>query len=55
MYAGPGTGRVCDGCDQPIAPEDVEYEWEADEGRVVRLHRECVELLEAEERNREAS
>jgi hypothetical protein len=28
MYAGRGTGRVCAGCDQSIAPDDVEYEWE---------------------------
>jgi hypothetical protein len=55
MYAGRGTGRVCGACDQPIAADDIEYEWEADNGRVIRLHRECAGLVEEERGTQEAS
>jgi hypothetical protein len=47
MFAGHGPGRTCDGCDQPIRPEEIEYEFDAD-GRTFRLHSDCARLLQLE-------
>jgi hypothetical protein len=55
MYTGRGSGRSCDACDQPIQPDQVEYEWESDDGSVVRFHLGCAALLEAEQRKRASS
>ncbi|HEU5321147.1 MAG TPA: hypothetical protein VFX28_10115 [Methylomirabilota bacterium] len=52
MYAGFGQGHPCDGCDQPIAPTQVEYELDSSEGRSIRLHLGCAGLWEAERRRR---
>ena len=45
-WAGPGTGSICDACDFPIT--DIEYEFDAAEGRVVRFHHACIIAWDAE-------
>lgn len=47
MFVGHGPGRTCDGCDQPIHPEELEYEFDAD-GRTFWLHSDCARLLQLE-------
>jgi len=47
MFAGFGTGKLCDGCDTRILPAQVEYEFEATDGRVIRFHLGCAGLWEA--------
>ena len=47
MYAGFGTGEPCDGCETPILPAQVEYEFETAGGRVIRFHLGCAGLWEA--------
>ena len=47
MYAGFSKGNVCDGCETPILPAQVEYEFEAADGRVIRFHVGCAGLWEA--------
>jgi hypothetical protein len=49
MYAGRGVGKPCDGCDEPISADQVEYEF-AHNGEPVRLHLGCAGVLEAERR-----
>ena len=51
MYAGYGSGQPCDGCDQRITLQQVEYEFEVGERRF-RMHMGCAGLLEAERRIR---
>ena len=52
MWAGRGSGKPCNGCGEVITPLQVEYEFEAADGRTVRLHLGCASLLEAECRRR---
>ena len=52
MWAGFGTGQLCDGCDEPIVPAQVEYEFNAADGCTVRFHLGCAGLWEAERRRR---
>ena len=52
MYAGHGTGEPCEGCETPIVPAQVEYEFEAPDGRAIRFHLGCAGLWEAERRRR---
>jgi len=52
MYAGFGKGELCDGCETPIFPAQVEYEFDADDGRVIKLHLGCAGLWEAYRRVR---
>ena len=41
-WAGKGSGRSCDGCDEPITNADVEYEIDdVPAGETVRFHRWC--------------
>src|SRR5262245_61537430 len=40
IWAGRGSGRVCALCDQPIRPDEVEYEFE--NGRKLRMHLSCA-------------
>jgi hypothetical protein len=46
MYAGHGENQLCDGCDEPIGPSQVQYEFDAD-GRTIRFHLGCAGLWEA--------
>jgi len=55
MFAGYGNGKPCDGCETPILAAHVEYEFDAAEGRVIRLHLRCVGLWEAYRRRGEAA
>ena len=41
-YVGKGTRRPCDGCDVVIRPDEIEYELDVADGRVVRFHAECL-------------
>lgn len=52
MFAGPGSERACDACDQHIAANQIEYEFDAPDGRVVRFHLGCAGVWEAERRKR---
>lgn len=45
--AGPGTGNLCDGCDIPISPDQMQYEFEGPDRRTIRLHVWCGLLWEA--------
>jgi hypothetical protein len=47
MWAGRGTGAKCDGCGDPISPEQVEYEFQyAAEARTFRMHLGCAGVWE---------
>jgi hypothetical protein len=52
MYAGFGKGALCDGCDEPILPAQVQYEFDSDDGRVIKFHLGCAGLWEAYRRMR---
>jgi len=43
-FAGLGTGQTCDGCDEPILPEEMDYTVEAPDRRNFRFHVRCVLL-----------
>ena len=45
--AAAGTGNLCDGCDIPIHPDQMQYEFEAPDRRHIRLHVWCGLLWEA--------
>ena len=53
MYAGDGSDRLCDACDSAIVSTQIEYEFEATDGRVFRLHLGCASLWEAERKRRD--
>jgi hypothetical protein len=54
-FAGYGAGRLCDGCDTPILPAEMEYEVEVrDRGRS-RFHVRCVLLWQMYRRQRGGS
>jgi hypothetical protein len=46
MWAGQGTGETCAGCDQPIRPDQIEYEF--GNGGIIRMHLGCAALWEKE-------
>lgn len=49
LWAGMGSGKACTACEQPIGPEQAEYEIEFDNGPLaIRLHAECHATWEAE-------
>ena len=41
VWAGPGSGRPCDGCDQPVTAADVEHEIDLAGAVTLRLHSGC--------------
>ena len=43
MWVGPGTGKICDGCEQPITKDDREYEFDLPGRPILRLHQACME------------
>jgi len=43
-FTGFGTGQICDGCDTPILPAEMEYAVEARDRRTFRFHVRCVLL-----------
>jgi hypothetical protein len=46
MFAGYGSGRACDGCDQEISTNDIEYEAVYEGDRAYYLHLGCAALWE---------
>jgi hypothetical protein len=52
MYADFGNGTQCIGCDTPIGPSSVEYDFVAADGREFSFHLGCAALWEAEPRRR---
>jgi hypothetical protein len=50
MYAGYGTGRICDGCGEMIEKTQVEYESVYQDNSSAHLHLGCAGLLDAERR-----
>jgi len=47
-FVGKGTSRPCDGCDEVITPEEIEYELDiAEGGRTLRFHVNCLEAWHA--------
>jgi hypothetical protein len=41
-FVGKGTGRPCDGCDESITLEQIEYELDVTESRTLRFHDQCL-------------
>ena len=41
FWAGSGTGATCDLCGLPIEPEQVEYEFTAENGTTFDFHMRC--------------
>jgi hypothetical protein len=44
VWAGHGTGKICDACDQPTNEHDVEHEIEMPDGRIFFFHQPCFGL-----------
>jgi hypothetical protein len=42
-FVGKGTSRPCDGCDEVITPEEIEYKLDIPGGRTLRFHVKCLE------------
>jgi hypothetical protein len=51
-FVGLGAGRLCDACEAPILPADMEYEVEARDHRILRFHVRCVLMWQAYGRQR---
>jgi len=47
MYVRFGSGKFCHGCETPILSAQIEYQFEASDGRVLRFHLGCAGLWEA--------
>ena len=49
-WAGPGSGKPCGVCDEPISRGDIEHELDFEDGKrlTARFHRECLDACEAE-------
>ena len=41
VWVGPGMGKVCDACDEPVTPADREYEIDLVD-RTLRFHSGCL-------------
>jgi hypothetical protein len=52
MYVGYGKGEPCAGCETPILPAQVEYQFDSADGCTWRFHIGCVGLWDAERRRR---
>jgi len=48
MWAGYGTGKVCDACDLSTTKKDVEYDVDMADGRTFSFHRLCITLWHQE-------
>jgi hypothetical protein len=44
VWAGIGTGRLCDACDRPITVVEFESELEGPAGQPLRFHKPCFDL-----------
>ena len=43
VWAGPGNGETCNGCEERIAKAQTVYEWEHGDGKV-QLHLGCYQI-----------
>jgi hypothetical protein len=48
IWGGPGSGRLCAACNQPIAPTTAEIEDHDESGRPLVYHARCHSLLNLE-------
>jgi hypothetical protein len=48
MWAGYGTGKVCDACDLSTKKKDVEYDVDMADGRTFSFHQLCITLWHQE-------
>jgi hypothetical protein len=51
-WAGKGTGLSCDGCDETIPMDALEYEWDFENGWTLRLHVGCAAIMQVERARR---
>jgi hypothetical protein len=47
LWAGPGKGDACAGCDQPITPAETEHEVDVPGRATLRFHRNCLSVWQA--------
>jgi hypothetical protein len=52
MWTGYGHANPCDGCDQPVDPVQIEYQFIEDSGDIFRFHIGCLGMWLAELRRR---
>jgi hypothetical protein len=52
VWAGESRGDVCDACDRPIAPAEMEYEVNITDHGVFRFHRACFDAWHQERARR---
>jgi hypothetical protein len=52
LRAGFGQNRSCAVCERVILPSQIEHELRFADGRMIQLHLGCVDLYEAERRQR---
>jgi hypothetical protein len=43
-FAGKGTGKLCDACEQAITAEQLEFEVDVTDGRTLRFHEKCLDM-----------
>jgi len=41
-FVGKGTNRPCDGCDEVITADAIEYELDLADARTLRFHKTCL-------------
>jgi len=46
-YAGKGTNKTCDGCDQTVTADDIDYEVYVARNRTLRFHGACFTIWQA--------
>jgi hypothetical protein len=51
-WVGPGRDAPCNGCGDPIASDDTEYEIDFNNALLLRFHRECLRTWETFDRER---
>jgi hypothetical protein len=42
VWVGPGSNKLCDGCEEPITKEQREYEFDPPGWPTIRLHSDCL-------------
>src|SRR5207244_11524486 len=48
LWAGPGRGDACAGCDQPITRAEIEHEVDVPARGALRFHRNCLGIWQAQ-------
>ena len=54
VWAGPGSGRVCHVCEEPIGSREIENEVEVGSAVVLLLHADCFRVWQDSLRQRRA-